>query len=271
MYMGLNDNVSYNVRKFTMPDGSEIYFKDFDSYNGVSNFPATGKEGFLYIDTSTNIPYRWNGTTYVAVASVASDFTGATSSSDGVHGFVPAPLIADRNKFLKGDGTWETVGAGSDMTGATASTDGTHGLVPAPLAGEQTKVLTGGGTWEVAPGARLVETTGTVTNVSGSYTGTFNNADVTADMKAIKIELGTPSVFRDNISVTCNAGSVTVSCSDVVGTSTIKIYTIKSAGDAQSITSAEFDILDARIQVYENLFTVQNGKVCITYEKEVEE
>ena len=157
------------------------------------------------------------------------------------------------------------------FTGATGSTGGSDGLVPAPAAGDQGKVLTGDGTWQLAPGARIIVTTGTVTNTSGSYSGTFNNQDVTADMQAVQIELGTPSVFNASISVTCNAGSVTVACSDVAGTSTIKIYTIKSAADSQYVTSADFDILDERIQVYEDIFTVQNGKVCITYEKEVEE
>lgn len=38
-----------------------------------------------------------------------SDFVGATSSADGTHGLVPAPLIADREKLLKGDGTWAEV------------------------------------------------------------------------------------------------------------------------------------------------------------------
>ena len=33
---------------------------------------------------------------------------GATASADGVAGLVPAPLIADKDKFLKGDGTWAT-------------------------------------------------------------------------------------------------------------------------------------------------------------------
>lgn len=38
-----------------------------------------------------------------------TDMTGATSSANGVHGLVPQPLIADRNKALFGDGTWKTI------------------------------------------------------------------------------------------------------------------------------------------------------------------
>ena len=37
---------------------------------------------------------------------IYSDFTGATSSTAGAHGLVPAPAIGDDTKFLKGDGTW---------------------------------------------------------------------------------------------------------------------------------------------------------------------
>lgn len=35
--------------------------------------------------------------------------TGATASENGTSGLVPQPLIADKDKFLKGDGTWKDV------------------------------------------------------------------------------------------------------------------------------------------------------------------
>lgn len=38
-----------------------------------------------------------------------TDMTGATSSANGVHGLVPQPLIADRNKALFGDATWKEI------------------------------------------------------------------------------------------------------------------------------------------------------------------
>jgi microcystin-dependent protein len=42
------------------------------------------------------------------------DFTGATSSTAGASGMVPAPAAGDNTKFLKGDGTWATPsGSGS--------------------------------------------------------------------------------------------------------------------------------------------------------------
>ena len=44
-----------------------------------------------------------------------SDMIGATSATNGSHGLVPTPLIADKDKFLKGDGTWDTPSGGTSI------------------------------------------------------------------------------------------------------------------------------------------------------------
>lgn len=41
---------------------------------------------------------------------------GATSSADGAAGYAPRPLIADKNKFLKGDGTWSPISGSFNIT-----------------------------------------------------------------------------------------------------------------------------------------------------------
>lgn len=48
-----------------------------------------------------------------------SVFVGATSASDGNSGLVPSPLSADRNKFLKGDGTFSTPPDTKNTAGST--------------------------------------------------------------------------------------------------------------------------------------------------------
>lgn len=171
--------------------------------------------------------------------------TGATSSTNGASGLVPAPQAGDQAKALFGDGTWKQVADPADFTGATASTAGTHGLVPAPLAGEEGKVLYGSGDWDVAPGARIIQVTTTVTNTSGSYTATISDNRVSADMKALSLEIANPWVFTGKITVTCNTGSVTLSCDEVEGTSAVTINIIKAALNTATITSEEFDILNA--------------------------
>ncbi|MGN8905332.1 pyocin knob domain-containing protein [Bacillota bacterium HCP28S3_F12] len=52
-----------------------------------------------------------------------SDFIGATSSSAGSHGLVPAPAKGDQSKFLRGDKTWQSISIPSSLpaNGGTAS------------------------------------------------------------------------------------------------------------------------------------------------------
>lgn len=42
-----------------------------------------------------------------------SVFIGASSSSDGTKGAVPAPAAGDQEKFLKANGTWSNTFAGT--------------------------------------------------------------------------------------------------------------------------------------------------------------
>ena len=51
---------------------------------------------------------------FVKVAGVgmgANPMTGATESTDGKAGLVPAPTTSDTKKFLRGDGTWVEISA----------------------------------------------------------------------------------------------------------------------------------------------------------------
>lgn len=86
---------------------------------------------------------------YSDLSGTPSTMTGATSSSAGTSGFVPAPASGKQSSFLRGDGTWATPASTtySAMTGATSSASGKAGLVPAPSAGSQAKFLRGDGTW----------------------------------------------------------------------------------------------------------------------------
>lgn len=49
------------------------------------------------------------------------DFTGATATTAGEHGLVPAPQAGDNTKFLKGDGTWDTAGGGGGAVELTSA------------------------------------------------------------------------------------------------------------------------------------------------------
>lgn len=212
--------------------------------SGLVPAPAAGDQGKALFGDGT-----WKN------VADPSDMSGATSSTVGTHGLVPAPSAGDQNKVLFGDGTWKEIAEPDVFTGATTSSTGTSGLVPAPGAGTQKYFLKGDGTWDVPPGTKLIEKTlDTVTNTSGAYTHTTTIADVTADMKAVMIELGDPSAFLADITITPADGSITLSCSSVKGTSTVKVGLLFVAG-ASSITSNEFDVLAGRIGTLGDLNT----------------
>ena len=53
------------------------------------------------------------GNVISATDTTYSSFTGATSSTAGAEGLVPAPAAGDDTKYLSGDGTWKTINASS--------------------------------------------------------------------------------------------------------------------------------------------------------------
>lgn len=147
-----------------------------------------------------------SNTTVALTDTTYSDFGGATSSTAGSAGLVPAPAAGDNTKYLKGDGTWATVQGGSAYTagngididanneisiddtvvaelvdlpgvmiGATSSSPGVGGTVPAPAAGDEGKFLQGDGTWGTP-----TDTTYTAgTNVSISAQNVISATDTT--------------------------------------------------------------------------------------------
>lgn len=83
-------------------------------------------------------------------ATTVPDYQGATTSANGVAGLVPAAQASQKDKFLRGDGTWQEVQSDpiSNYQGATSSESGVAGLVPAALSGDREKYLRGDGTWQ---------------------------------------------------------------------------------------------------------------------------
>ena len=55
------------------------YVDDVLEYNSLNIFPSTGESGKIYVDTSTNLTYRWSGSGYVIISSSLA--LGETSST----------------------------------------------------------------------------------------------------------------------------------------------------------------------------------------------
>ena len=87
----------------------------------------------------------------------------------------------------------------------------------------------------------LYTVTGTITNTSGSYSGTISNSNITSDMVVIGISYGTPSVFKDDVHCTCVDGGITVACSNVVGTSTVSMKVLGFSDELyESVEGSEY-------------------------------
>ena len=56
------------------------YVDDVLEYSAKSNFPSTGESGKIYVDTATNLTYRWSGSAYVEISqSLALGVTSSTA------------------------------------------------------------------------------------------------------------------------------------------------------------------------------------------------
>jgi hypothetical protein len=71
-------------------------FDDVLQFADVASFPATGEEGKLYIDLSSNDLYRWNGTQYITVVEAVGNL-----------GEIPDVILTNpvSGEFLRYDGT----------------------------------------------------------------------------------------------------------------------------------------------------------------------
>ena len=120
---------------------------------------------------------------------------GATTQSNGTKGLVPAPLIAEKDKYLKGDGSW------GEPTGTTYNDyDGlTHGLVPLPTTSGSGRYLKEDGSWDNPPGG--VSDVQTKTSNSGSYSTVVVNGVAQVDLSSLYEDKQNKLTAGNNISI----------------------------------------------------------------------
>lgn len=88
----------------------------------IKNKPVIPPGSILYGETGTHTDGAM--TQKATTEALPIVFTGATSSADGAAGLVKQPLINDRTRFLKGDGTWASNTSANNKT-ITISNNGT--------------------------------------------------------------------------------------------------------------------------------------------------
>lgn len=195
-----------------------------DSSSVVTGLP-NGTTGQVLTSQGTG-----SNPTWAAAPSTGTVMIGATSMLDGVSGSVPKPLAGQQTYFLRGDGTWDSVGGASTMTGATSMADGTGGLTPQSLAGQQGLFLRGDATWAAVSASPMAGATsgsdGTGGSVPAPLTGQQNwflRGDGTwaqgAARVALSISTGAIAVnaaASDNFYVTMNANATVSAPSNLV-------------------------------------------------------
>ena len=72
-------DVSENVSGYICKTANEDETFDESKWDVATKFPAQGSSGVIYIDTNTNLTYRWSGSAYVPIASDLA--LGETSST----------------------------------------------------------------------------------------------------------------------------------------------------------------------------------------------
>ena len=90
----------------------------------------------------------------------------------------------------------------------------------------------------------LVFTLDSMPNTTGSYTHTTSIQGVTSTMKPIMIEYSNPSAFLGNVTVTCDNGSITLSCPNVSGASEISVTVTDLSSSSQTTV---FPVEDVQI------------------------
>lgn len=91
------------------------------------------------VNVNSTLTKTYSGGANASMTLGAKSMTGATSSTAGAAGIVPAPAAGDEGKFLAGDGTWKTAGGGGGNTVTYIATDLLQMVYTAAMQDAQTK------------------------------------------------------------------------------------------------------------------------------------
>ena len=89
--------------------GDQVFIYKLNKNNGWS---VTTRQASSKVVVGDGLESSYSSGTItlgISTSGTGGDFSGATGSTAGAHGLVPAPAAGDQEKFLSGDGTWNTI------------------------------------------------------------------------------------------------------------------------------------------------------------------
>ena len=170
------------------------YVDDVVEYTAVSDFPATGETGKIYVATSTNLTYRWGGSDYVEISpSLALGTTSSTAYRGDYGAAAYAHGVTNKGSAFSSGLYKITTNSEGHVTAATpvVKNDITGLGIPGSDTTYESKEATSGGTDVslVTTGEKYTwnsktSNTGTVTQVSTGAGLTGGDITTTGTVKA---------------------------------------------------------------------------------------
>ena len=172
------------ISKVAEPEeAQDVATKNYVDTHGGSGSTYTAGENITIennVISATDTTYSAGDNISISDANVISatdttysDFTGTDGTSAGVAGLVPAPATTDAGKYLKADGTWDTVSAGPTVV-QTTGTSQTDVMSQNAVTSQLMKIVGG------VPKPNLLQINGNINN-SSTWGGTAINGTTGAN------------------------------------------------------------------------------------------
>lgn len=246
---------AYSEITGTVPSSAlPSYVDDVLEYSAKSSFPTTGETGKIYVDTSTNLTWRWGGSTYVEISPSLALGTTSSTAYRGDYGNTAYTHATDANRLTtaKTSGLYKiatTAHGHVQSVTAVAKADITALGIPAQDTTYESKAAASGGTAVslVTTGEKytwnnkISATTPTIATDTGTSTVTLASAGkykLTAGGGSVIFTMPTiPTVDYPVTSVNNKTGAVSLSAADVGALASNTTYVSKITTTAGAHTA----------------------------------
>lgn len=168
------------------------FVDDVLEYSAKSNFPSTGETGKIYVDTGTNLTYRWSGSAYVEISPSLALGTTSSTAFRGDYGNTAYAHATDANRL--------TTATSSGFYKIAATANGHVQSLTAVAASDITGKL-----GDTAVNRAIADESGN--NIKSNYAASFSISDHTITLKNKSgTSLGTVTV-PDNDTWTAMVGA----------------------------------------------------------------